>query len=260
MSPTRRTTLRGIAAAGALTGLSGTVYAVGEHDDDDRDPTPKEEKHDDKEEPEEPPEEEPAPPTTGVRAAHLSPDAPNVDIYVDGDQVLADVPYGAISPYLEVPPGSYRIEITAAGDREAVVFDQEVAVEDGFYTLAAIGELEADTFDVLVLTDAGSALVRVVHASPDAPAVDVSTAGDTLLGNLEFGQASNYLAVAAGDYTLDISPAGDPESVVASVDVSLAAGTAYSAFAAGYLEPPEDAEDRAFEVILTADGPGANGE
>jgi hypothetical protein len=43
-----------------------------------------------------------------VRVAHLSPDAPNVDVSVNGEPVAAlqNVPYGTISPYLSLPAGS----------------------------------------------------------------------------------------------------------------------------------------------------------
>ncbi|ADD04184.1 DUF4397 family protein [Natrialba magadii ATCC 43099] len=253
MSPTRRTAIKSVGVASGLAAIPGTVYARGEHEDDEREKK-RNEKPDEKKKNDEPPME---PPTGGVRVAHLSPDAPNVDVFVDDQRVLADVPYGDISPYLELEPGTYRVQITAADDPDAIVYDEQVSVEDAFYTLAAIGELEANTFEVLVLTDAGSAVVRLVHASPDAPAVDVSAAGQPLFENVAFGEASDYIAVPAGDYTLEISPAGDQETVVAAVDVTLELATPYTAFATGYLEPPADLEDRAFEVLLTPDGPAA---
>ncbi|WIV67186.1 DUF4397 domain-containing protein [Natrialbaceae archaeon AArc-T1-2] len=253
MSPTRRTTIKSVGVAGGLAAIPGTVYARGEHKDDEREKK-RDKEPDEKKKNDEPPVE---PPTGGVRVAHLSPDAPNVDIVVDGERVLAGVPYGEISPYLELEPGTYRVQITAASDPDAVVYDERVTVENAFYTLAAIGELEANTFDVLVLTDAGSAVVRLVHASPDAPPVDVSAAGQPLFENVAFGEASDYIAVPAGDYTLEISPADDPETVVAAVDVTLELATPYTAFATGYLEPPADLADREFEVLLTPDGPAA---
>ena len=39
-----------------------------------------------------------------LRAAHLSPDAPNVDVYLNNELVnaLVNVPFEAISGYLEV--------------------------------------------------------------------------------------------------------------------------------------------------------------
>jgi len=235
--------------AGGLTAASGTVLAVGEHEHDDRK----------KDEPE--PDEEPKPddvPGAAVRVAHFSPDAPNVDVFVEGEQVLADVAYGDVSPYLAIEPGTYTVTITAAGDPETVAFEGEVTVDAAFYTIAAVGELGAETFEPLVLLDAGSALVRLVHASPDAPAVDVYADDDPLFENVEFTESTDYVPVPAGDYTLSVRPAGDPETTVASFDVTLDLGTAYSAYAIGYLEPPEDVVDRDFTVQPTIDGPLAD--
>lgn len=231
-------------AAGGLAAASGTVFAAGEYDDDKRSKKNGKQTDDD----------EPAVPNAAVRVAHFSPDAPNVDVYVDGNQILSDVAYGDVSPYLEVEPGTYRVTITAAGDPETVAFDDEVAVGSAFYTVAAIGELGAGTFRPEVLVDAGSALVRLFHAAPDAPAVDVYADDAPLFENVAFGDSSNYVAVPAGSYTLSVRPAGDPETTVAAFDVDLELDTAYTANAIGYLEPPAETEDREFGVEITVDG------
>src|SRR6056297_2473613 len=76
-----------------------------------------------------------------LRVAHLSPDAPNVDVYLDGDAVLEDVPYRTVSDYLDIASGSYEVMITAAGDMETVVFDEELDVPAADITVAAVGEL-----------------------------------------------------------------------------------------------------------------------
>ena len=135
--------------------------------------------------------------TAAVRVAHVSPNAPNVDVYVDDSAVLEDVPFGTVSDYLEVPAGERQVEITAASDPDTVVFSGAVPVEaDGEYTIAAAGEVGegADQpFEPLVLADDNSnpgeetARVRLVHASPDAPAVDVTAAssGDALFDGVE---------------------------------------------------------------------------
>ncbi|MFC4987636.1 DUF4397 domain-containing protein [Saliphagus infecundisoli] len=293
MTTTRRSTLAAIGGIGALA-AAGPVLGIGDHADDERDDA---NETDDTNGTDDAGEE--SAPTAAVRVAHFSPDAPNVDVYVDDEQVLADVAYDTISPYLEIAPGSYQVKITAAGDPETVVFDEEVPVSRAFYTIAAVGELGAGTFRAMVLTDAGSALIRLVHASPDAPAVDVvgSDSPLALFENVAFGEMTNYVALPAATYSLDVRPAaGDGESAgmttetddanetgwnetdsnetvgnetdtnetdgaddagaddaVASVEVTLETGTAYTAFATGYLgaEPP-------FAVRLAVDGP--NGE
>ena len=47
----------------------------------------------------------PADTNARVRVAHLSPDAPAVDVWVDGSRVLENVPFKAFSSYLELPAG-----------------------------------------------------------------------------------------------------------------------------------------------------------
>ncbi|QCC49101.1 DUF4397 domain-containing protein (plasmid) [Halobellus limi] len=204
--------------------------------------------------------------TAMVRVAHMSPNAPNVDVYVDGDAVLEDVAFGAVSPYLEVPAGEREVEITAAGDADTSVFSGPVPVEaDSAYTVAATGEIGEDgdqPFEPLVLEDDNSdpggdtARVRVVHASPDAPAVDVTveSSGDALYDGVAYGEAG-YVEVPAGDYTLQIR--GDTESndgdVVADFDVSLGGGQVYTAFAAGYLSPDDEPADTPFDLVVAQD-------
>ncbi|QCC58279.1 DUF4397 domain-containing protein [Natrinema thermotolerans] len=201
---------------------------------------------------------------SNVRVAHLSPDAPNVDVSVDGDAVLEDVPYRAVSDYLELEPGTYEVMITAAGDADTVVFDQELEIAEGSFTIAALGELadENQPFEPAVLEDDVSdpgddARVRLVHASPDAPAVDVTVGdGETVLfEDAAFGDAA-ATEVPGGDYTLEVRPATETNDgdVVATFDVAPEGGNVYSAFAVGYLEPGSAPADEAFdlEVIMDA--------
>jgi hypothetical protein len=55
----------------------------------------------------------------------------------------------------------------------------------------------------------GDACVNVVHAVPDAPAVDIALAGGAVLvSDLAFGPASDYLEVPAGTYDLEVRVAG----------------------------------------------------
>jgi hypothetical protein len=52
---------------------------------------------------------------TPLRILHASPDAPNVDIYIDSGLVLANVPYPTASNYLAISAGAHNIKINAAG-------------------------------------------------------------------------------------------------------------------------------------------------
>ena len=86
---------------------------------------------------------------------------------------------------------------------------------------------------------ADDAMVRVLHASPDAPAVDVyvneKKVGDPLEG-LEFGDLSAYVKLPAGTYDLKVCATANAEvcPIVAN-GVALAAGTHYTIAATNVL-------------------------
>ncbi len=84
-----------------------------------------------------------------VRVVHASPDAPNVDVWVDGETVLTDVPFTAVSDYLTLPAGTYNVQVTATGSTEPVI-DADLTLDAGMsYTVAATGLLADITATVL---------------------------------------------------------------------------------------------------------------
>jgi hypothetical protein len=74
------------------------------------------------------------------------------------------------------------------------------------------------------------AQVMVVHASPNAPAVDVRINNTVALTNLAYPSNSSYNAVNAGNTNLKISPTGTTTYVI-DANVNLTANTNYSVFA-----------------------------
>jgi hypothetical protein len=178
-----------------------------------------------------------------LRVVHASPDAPNVDIWVNGEVAISDLAFGEATEYAELEPGDYQIQVTPTGEAaDTAVIDATVTLEAGSdYTVAAIGLVEA--IDALVLTDdnaapaEGQAHVRIVHASPDAPAVDVAvTGGPILVENLPFGEASSYIPVDAGTYDLEIRPTGTEDVALAIPGWVATAGDVYTVFAIGLVE------------------------
>lgn len=77
------------------------------------------------------------------------------------------------------------------------------------------------------------ARVRVLHLSPDTPAVDVYVNGDfsaPVVADLDYKEGTAYLNVPQGEYTFDVTAAGDP-NVVLSFSARLRNGFLYSAVA-----------------------------
>jgi hypothetical protein len=182
-----------------------------------------------------------------IRVMHASPDAPAVDVFVNGDAVLTNVPFFAISSRLSVPAGTYRVQVAPTGaGAAAAVIDGEVTVEGGMsYTVAAMGAV-ADIGAVIYEEDdsapaAGEARVRIYHASPDAPAVDIKLAGTdvVILENVSFTDGA-FLDVPAGTYQFDISPAGSSAVVFTTPAIRVESGWTYSLVASGFLVQPAE--------------------
>jgi hypothetical protein len=96
------------------------------------------------------------------------------------------------------------------------------------------------------------ARVRVVHASPDAPAVDVAVAGgDVLIENLAFSEASDYLEVPAGSYDLEVRPTGTTDVALDLPGVALEAGMVYSVYAIGHVS---DSTLSVLPIVATTTG------
>lgn len=174
-----------------------------------------------------------------IRVAHASPDAPAVDVWVNGSVAVSNLAFGQVTEYLLVPAGDYNIKVTPTGVATPVVIDADVTLEkDKAYTVAA-ADLLASIVPVVYVDDnaqpaPGKAKVNFTHLSPDAPAVDVGVVGGgNLFTNVAFKGASPYIEVPAGQYDLEVKLAGTATVVLTLNDVDLEMGMVYTVFAEG---------------------------
>lgn len=183
-----------------------------------------------------------------VRVLHASPDAPAVDVYVNGQKVLENVSYKQQSDYLEVPEGQYKIDIYPAGNTNQPVLSQNVGVEGGnMYTVAAAGKLNNLQLIAVMDNNAvsnGKAKVRFWHLSPNAPAVDIAVkGGDVLFRNIPFGKATRYLTLPPTTVDLEVRVAGTNQTALEVPGVSVSPNQIYTAAALGLAggQPPLEA-------------------
>ncbi len=124
-----------------------------------------------------------------IRVAHFSSDAPDVDIYVDGDVVISDLAFGDVSEWLAVDTGTYSVAVTPAGSlvNQAVIGPLDISVEAGdWFTVTAIGEVDAGTLTAQILEEDysligdGESRINIFHAVPNVPPINVD-ANDTNL-------------------------------------------------------------------------------
>jgi hypothetical protein len=182
-----------------------------------------------------------------LRVVHASPDAPAVDVVVNdqfASPLVTDLAFPDATGYLDPAPGDYNVKVGPTGQVAGVtVIDADLSLAAGQnYTVIAAGPLAA--IEPLVLIDdrravATEARVRLVHASPSAGSVDiyVTAPGTDLAGvapafaDVPFKAETGYVALAAGEYEISVTPAGSGTIAIGPVAVSLEAGHIYGAIA-----------------------------
>jgi hypothetical protein len=186
--------------------------------------------------------EEQSPESSNVRVIHASPDAPTVNIAIDGTVVefLVGVNYQIASEVFPIDSEmSYEVVVqgnTPAGSVDVLSLNLD-AQESVLYDVIAIGSVFDATLEALVFSNiqsdigSGNVRARVIHTAEDAPAVDVYiTALDADLeaaqanATLEYKSSSGYVEVAGGEYQIRITLAGTKTVVFDSGAVNLPAG------------------------------------
>ncbi|MCQ4166375.1 DUF4397 domain-containing protein [Tahibacter harae] len=190
---------------------------------------------------------------TRVRVAHFAPfasqlDATAVDIAVNGTTVLRGVKFGQFSEYLPLAggAGTYDVKIFPQGSTTPAI-SANVRVDDGDYTVAAIGNGAAQPLELQALVDdnsappAGSLKLRVLHAAPfaadsEATRVSVRTdAGDIVggLSSVPYKVSSTYLTLPAATYNLKVSTPDGVQTLIDAAPVTLPAGAVITVAAVG---------------------------
>lgn len=77
--------------------------------------------------------------------------------------------------------------------------------------------------------------IRIFHASPNAPAVDVYANDNLLVTNLSYKELSKYIPVLPGNYNIKVYPTGQTTNPVLSTDVYIPANSIFNVAVIGKL-------------------------
>lgn len=171
-----------------------------------------------------------------VRVVHASPDAPNVDVLVDGGVVRSNVAFRGFSPYLEAVKGARLVQVNVANTTTTAITETLTLDATQSYTVLAVGR-QAQIAALTLVDDrsapaAGNIRLRLVHAAPTAGLVDIyvtapdaSLAASTpVLTGVDFRAASGYLERPAGTYRVRITLAGTTTVAIDTGTLTLPAG------------------------------------
>ncbi len=232
-----------------------------------------------------------APERARLRIAHLSPDAPIVDVCLAPagttewkgpllrELGATGLAYSQVTTYVSVPVAAYDIRVigaTSTGCGVGAVPDtKNVATSAGLTaTVAAIGVLDPQgaaaqnpNFRLEIIPDdttpvAGKTKLRFFHASPGTPAVDVGLGTAHLFqrvfANVQFGTtgAGGFLMTDPFSNSVTARLANATTDALVVPGVTAASGTIYSAYAIG---GKTGATTNPLRVLLCADSAPANG-
>lgn len=201
-------------------------------------------------------------PTTGqvkVRVVHAAPKVGAVDVYVTAPNAdlavttptLANVPFKGFSSALQVPAATYQVRITGTGSKAAVFDSGTVPLaagsdlvlaavqQDGLGSPVSLLGLTTDAIKpTLEILDANQGYLRVMHASPDTPAVDVLADNVIVLPNVAYPVNSAYLPVSPKTYGLKVNVAGTSTTAI-NANLPVTKGLVQSVYAVNFLASVE---------------------
>ncbi|MGX5915424.1 DUF4397 domain-containing protein [Aliidiomarina sp. Khilg15.8] len=185
-----------------------------------------------------------------IRVVHAAADAPNVDVHLDqvsAEPAIADLAFGSVAGYVNLPAAAYDVLVTPTG-ADSVVIEAPVELANASqYSVLAVGELGSDTLTAAVFEDANrrvatEARVRVFHASPAAGEVDIYvTAGeditdaDPAFAGVAFEamdiRTTGNVPLLPGEYYVTVTPAGSKDAAIGPLMLTLEGGGLYTAVA-----------------------------
>lgn len=150
----------------------------------------------------------PTPATDGfVRVAQLAATQSNVDVLLNGQQVLTNTEQATATNYVRVDAGSVRIQVRATGTTTDLLDTTQTVTKDSYNTFAIIGTnvllpvQQVGGLSLLALvdditSDQNRVNVRFANIVPDEDYADArltSQEGKAVLaGPVSFGQATGY--------------------------------------------------------------------
>ncbi|MCC5933506.1 MAG: choice-of-anchor D domain-containing protein [Balneolales bacterium] len=200
-----------------------------------------------------------------------------VDVFINGNLFAANFPFRAATGYLTVDAGfTLDIGIAAPGETEPLLSFEFTGEGNEAYALIAQGVADPSAFapnpdgidtgaELLLVENRRDTAVNedefefyVHHGATDAPAVDifVRELGANILTDVPYLVSSDYFGVPAGEYVIEVRPAGSEAAVAAfAADVNTLTGLTAGILASGFLDPSANQNGEAFALaVVLEDG------
>jgi len=147
-----------------------------------------------------------------VRIVNAGNGGKDIAIQLDGAPLFDGVKAASVTDYREVGAVLARFAARSPGASDTTVLatNEEVLVDGNRYTAFLISEdLSRSTLRIVkdeVIPDSGKARIRVVHAAPGAPELDISVVGQTdkLFSGVGFKSEAGYKDLTPVNVALEV--------------------------------------------------------
>jgi uncharacterized surface protein with fasciclin (FAS1) repeats len=190
-----------------------------------------------------------------LRVAHFSPDAPSLDIYLDGAiSGMRELDFPSVTRWIELPGAIHSVAFVPSGqplDQAVIVPSDFTLRPNSWTTLAAVGSVTNSTLiPVLIIEDAdpippGEARITVLAAVEGVPPFDFLMRGGVFVSRLGYpfslGDNDGYYTFdhRAGTYNTAIRNYGETAPLSAELlDVPITAGEHYLFALVGTADAP----------------------
>jgi hypothetical protein len=179
---------------------------------------------------------------------NASPNGSNVDAAVNGSVIVNNLAYPSNSGYKTVGSGPNNVTVTSTGSSTAFINGTLTMEAGSYYSLyvtdSSHERKEAITRDDLTPPAAGKAKIRILHLSPNTPALDITITGSGTSSVNMTGRSFNdiktnasyaaFQEVDAAGLSVQLKLAGTTTAVATIPVPALTAGKIYTFIIKGF--------------------------
>ncbi len=181
-----------------------------------------------------------------LRAVNASPDAPPLDVLVNGAVAFPALSFEGVTAYRSFNAGVTNVQfVPTGGGQPSLINTSRDLAANVDYTIVATG-FQANIRPLLLIDDntapfSGQARLRLVHVSPNAGPVDVAiTGGRLLFSDVPYTGVGGYITLPASTLNLEVRQAGTSNVLLSLSNVTLANCAVHTLFLMGLAsgQPP----------------------
>lgn len=147
---------------------------------------------------------------TNVRIIHAVPNAPNVDIYVNGSLLTSNLSFGKISKYITLTSNKYDFQIFITGTYDKPLLSQTIPLlANANYTISIV--TLANNLFLFKLKDSNipfnksQTFLRFINLSSNSPLLSLSLPNGIILFNeAEYLETTGYSQLSSGIYNFEV--------------------------------------------------------